>query len=53
MLSFKIFNLITFFFGSTLQKYEKAGQPHRDCPTFLRGSIQVWGVAGQSTGSPP
>lgn len=53
MLSFKSFNLITFFFNSTLQKYEKAGQPHRDCPTFFGWYLQVWGVAGQSTGSPP
>lgn len=52
MLSFKIFNLITFFLVQPC-KIEKAGQPHRDCPTFLRGSIQVWGVAGHATGSPP
>ena len=47
MLLFKFFNLITFFFDSTLQKLKKAGQPHRDCPTFL-GSEEfrcgVWQV---------
>lgn len=28
-------------------------EQYKNYLTFLRGSIQVWGVAGQSTGSPP
>ena len=38
---------------TTTQKKKKAGQSRKDCPTFLREAVQVWGMAGQSTGSPP
>ena len=54
MLSFKFFNLIIVSLKFNLHKSrKKPGNRIGIARLFLRGSIQVWGVAGQSTGSPP